>query len=113
MFKGVYAELRAAMTISEFLNKDLGRIKAKTQKNIDKYFFELFKCFKEWDGKAALSLLKEQLERKVGKFKLLDQRSVGITEGIEIKRLELSNLIAQYELIKKQRKAKSCYMHAI
>ena len=129
MLEGVYAELRSAMTHRERLNNDLGRIKAKIQQTIDKYFPEFFKCFKKWNGKAALSVLNEipfpvdikdlRVEdivvifkkgakravgkKKAAKLKLLAQRSVGITDGMEMARLELSNLIAQYELINKQK----------
>ena len=129
MLEGIYADLRAAMTHRERLNKDIVRIKAKIQQTIDKYFPEFFKCFKDWKGKAALSVLKEipfpidikdlSIEeilaifkkgakravgkKKAAKLKLLAQRSVGITDGMEMARLELSNLIAQYELINKQK----------
>jgi transposase len=129
MLERVYAELRSAMTHRERLNNDLGRIKAKIQQTIDKYFPEFFKCFKKWNGKAALSVLNEipfpvdikdlRVEdivvifkkgakravgkKKAAKLKLLAQRSVGITDGMEMARLELSNLIAQYELINKQK----------
>jgi transposase len=128
MPEGVYAELRVAMTHRERLNKDLIRIKAKAQQWIDKYFPEFYLVFKSWEGKAALAVLKEiplpaeiaamspeeivgvfkkGAERAVGikrakKLKGVALKTVGLSEGLSMAKLEIINLLEQYELMKNQ-----------
>lgn len=123
--KGVYAELRTAMTHRERLTKDISRIKAKIHQWLDKYFPEYLKIvFKQWDGKASLAILKEiplpkqivqlspeeiveiikkSASRGVGikrakKLKGAAINSIGITQGIDMAVMEINNLIEQYEL---------------
>ncbi|MEJ6949969.1 IS110 family RNA-guided transposase [Natronospora cellulosivora (SeqCode)] len=127
--KGIYADLRSAITHRERLTKDLSRIKAKIHQWLDKYFPDyLKKVFNKWDGKASLAILKEiplpeqivqlspeeivevikkSASRGVGikrakKLKGAALNSIGITEGLEMAVLELKNLIQQYELLTTQ-----------
>ncbi|MCK8828587.1 IS110 family transposase [Natroniella acetigena] len=125
---GVYADIRVAMTHMERLNKDLQRVKGKVHQFIDKYFPEYLTVFKSWEGKASLVTLKEfplpdeilkmtpeeivlewkkEVKRAVGikrakKLKKAAKRSVGLTEGTQIAKFELSYLLTQYEMIKYQ-----------
>lgn len=128
MPEGIYAELRVAMTHRERLNKDLIRIKSKVQQWIDKYFPEFFLAFKSWEGKAALAVLKEiplpaeiaekspedivkvfkkGAERAVGikrakKLKGFALKTIGISEGLNMAKLEIINILEQYKLINNQ-----------
>lgn len=126
MLEGVYAELRVAINHRDNLTKNLTRIKCRMQRWFDIYFPEYHEVFKDWDGKASLITLKnfplpkdimqlnaieivskwrtDGVKRAVGlkkATKLIDQakESIGLTEGTEIARLELQDLIAQYEII--------------
>lgn len=129
MPEGIYAELRAAMTHRERLVKDITRIKAKVIQWLDKYFPEYLDVFKAWDGKASIAILKEiplpgQIsdlsakkilkvikkgatrgvgKKRARKLKETAQKSIGITEGLKMAHVELSNLIAQYELFTSQK----------
>jgi len=123
-----YADLRAAMTHRERINKDLIRITTKVQQWLDKYFPEYKTVFKDWTGKASVAFLKEVAlpskaatmsaeeivkvfkkgaNRAVGikrarKLKKAALKSIGLKEGIIIAQIELKNLIEQYELLGKQ-----------
>ena len=124
-----YADLRVAMTHRERLVKDIVNLSNKIQQLIDKYFPEYSTVFKKWDGKASAAVLKELFlpelilekteeeiveifrkgaNRAVGikrarKLKKAALSSIGIKEGGEFARLELNNLIEQYELLTKQK----------
>ena len=124
-----YADLRVAMTHRERLVKDIVNLSNKIQQLIDKYFPEYSTVFKKWDGKASAAVLKELFlpelilekteeeiveifrkgaNRAVGikrarKLKKAASSSIGIKEGGEFARLELNNLIEQYELLTKQK----------
>lgn len=125
MLEGVYAELRVAMNYRDHLNENLTRIKCRIHRWFDIYFPEYLKTFKEWDGKASLITLKNfplpkdiiqlsagdivakwktEVKRAVGlkrALKLIDnaKESIGLTEGNAMARLELQDLITQYEVL--------------
>ncbi len=124
----VYAELRVAMTHRERLVKDVVRIKTKIIQWIDKFFPEFLDVFKSWEGKAALAILseiplpedivdlstdeiltviKKGATRGVGikraeKLKEAAQGSIGLTEGLKMASIELSNLLQQYDILTSQ-----------
>lgn len=129
ILEGVYAELRVAMTHRERLNKDLMRIKGKVHQWLDKYFPEFLDVFSNWEGKAALSTLKEiplpdqinsldtaeivkvfkkGAKRAVGKkrankLKNAAKRTIGTNKGLKMAKLELRNLLNQYDILTEQK----------
>lgn len=126
--EGVYAELRVLMNVREHLNKQLNRIKGKIHNWLDRYFPEYLQVFKEWEGKASLLTLrqfplpqdvvdageerivaawKQEVQRAVGpkRARLLVQTakdSIGLQEGLQAARCELSMLLEQYDLLTRQ-----------
>ena len=56
--QGVYAELRVARKIRDLLSVDLQAVQGQIHNWIDRYFPEFLTVFKDWEGKAALQLLK-------------------------------------------------------
>lgn len=129
MLEGVYAELRVAINHRDHLTKNLTRIKCRIQRWFDIYFPEYHDVFKDWDGKASLVTLKNfplpkdirqlnareiVIQWRVGGVKgavglkratqLIEKSkdSIGLTEGNEMARFELHDLIAQYEIISLQ-----------
>ena len=124
-----YAELRVAINHRERLMKDLNGIKNRIIRWLDIYFPEFNDVFKDWEGKAALSTLKnlplpekinkeevkeivniwreDGIKRGVGKkrakkLKRCAQRSIGIQTGKKMAELEIKNLLKQYEQLSKQ-----------
>jgi len=124
-----YAELRVAMNHRERLNKDLNGIKNRIVRWLDMYFPEFTEVFKNWEGKAALSTLKniafpnkisnkkpqeivdiwrkEGIKRGVGKKKaraLINHAkvSIGMDTGNDMAKKELHDLLESYDLKKSQ-----------
>lgn len=128
MPEDIFAELRVAMTHRERLKKDSMRIQAKIHQWLDKYFPEFLNVFKDWDGKAAIAVLKEiplpqeiakkspedilkvfkkGADRAVGikrakKLKGAALNTIGLTEGQTMAKIEIQNMLEQYELITAQ-----------
>jgi transposase len=126
--QGVYADLRVARKIRDLLFVDLQAVQGQIHNWIDRYFPEFLTVFKDWEGKSALQLLKlntlpheiaefsdeeilthlkQAVQRAVGKSKVRDLKraasiSIGIREGADMAKLELSTLLAKYTLIKER-----------
>lgn len=127
---GVYAELRGGMNQRERLMEDLQRVKCRIQNWLDRFFPEFVPTvFKEWDGKAALAVLRKawlpvdisvmtpedivhmwreaDIKRGVGlkaakKLVNTAQSSIGLRQGVTMARQELQFLMSQYDLIRQQ-----------
>lgn len=56
--QGVYAELRVAKKLRDLLIVDQQIVQGQIHNWIDRYFPEFLTVFKNWEGKAALQLLK-------------------------------------------------------
>lgn len=123
--QGVYAELRGAKKIRDLLSVDLQVVQGQIHNWIDRYFPELLTVFKNWEGKAALQILKLNLlphelmsltdrelmmhlrktvKRGVGLEKMQELKrvagcSVGIRQGSDMAKLELHTLLEKYQLI--------------
>jgi transposase len=123
--QGVYAELRVARKIRDLLSVDLQAVQGQVHNWIDRYFPEFLTVFKDWEGKAALQILKlnklpheiisisneeilihvrQVVKRGVGIAKVKEltavaKTSIGIREGTNMAKLELRTLIDKYELI--------------
>jgi transposase len=126
--QGVYAELRVARKIRDLLSVDLQAVQGQIHNWIDRYFPEFLTVFKDWEGKSPIQLLKlnllphelvnlseqdilQHLRKAVklavgfSKIKELKQvavDSIGIREGSDMAKLELSTLIDKYELVKEK-----------
>jgi len=127
---GVYAELRCGMNQRERLMEDMHRAKGRIHNWLDRFFPEFVPTvFKEWDGKAALVVLRQgwlpmdissmepeqvvhmwreaDIQRGVGlkaanKLVSCAQGSIGLREGLTMARQELQILMSQYDLIEQQ-----------
>jgi transposase len=123
--QGVYAELRVARKIRDLLFVDLQTVQGQIHNWLDRYFPEFLTVFKDWEGKAALQLLKlnvlpheleivteqeilihlrKAVKRAVGLSKIQELKrvakdSIGIREGSRMAKLELRTLLDKYELI--------------
>ena len=124
-----YAELRVAMNHRRRLNKTLNSIQNRVIRWLDIYFPEFKEVFKNWEGKASLSTLrnlplpedvkekqaeeivaiwrKNGIKRGVGikraqKLKEYAPRSVGMDTGKNMAKRELKDLLKQYDQIKSQ-----------
>ena len=126
--EGVYAELRAAMKIKYQIDENLQRVSGKIHNWLDRYFPEFFNVFESWDGKTALSTLKnfpapqdivnlspqdiingwkKDMKRAGGtkKAQLLIEAakaSIGLENALLMAKQELSFLIEQYETFIRQ-----------
>lgn len=126
--EGIYSELRIALDMRESLNKSLIKIKNRVTQWIDKYFPEFNDVFGDWEGKAALITLKEfptpekilsleaeqileswrkEVNRAVGikrAVKLIESAkfSIGIKSGLRMAEKELTAILEQYSLFRKQ-----------
>ncbi|WP_047155547.1 IS110 family transposase, partial [Aneurinibacillus tyrosinisolvens] len=126
--QGVYAELRVARKIRDLLSVDLQAVQGQIHNWLDRYFPEFLTVFKDWEGKAALQLLKlnqlpnelvklsdeeilahlkKAVKRAVGLGKVRELKqaaalSIGIREGIEMAKVEISVLLDKYHLIKQK-----------
>lgn len=125
---GIYADLRVAMVQRERLTRNLGQIKNRVQNWLDRYFPEYLTVFKDWEGKASLITLKHfPLPQEITEFNVADivatwktgvnrtvgvkrasklmaaaRSSIGLTDGINMARLELKILLEQYNLLTRQ-----------
>jgi transposase len=123
--QGVYAELRVAKKLRDLLTVDQQIVQGQMHNWIDRYFPEFFTVFKNWEGKAALQLLKlnvlphELVEfsdqellthlrkavtrsvglKKIQAIKQAASASIGIHQGEDMAKLELETLIDKYEFI--------------
>jgi transposase len=123
--QGVYAELRVARKIRDLLSVDLQAVQGQVHNWLDRYFPEFLTVFKDWEGKAAIQLLKLNLlphelvnhneeeilahlrkavKRAVGLSKIRELKrvastSIGIRKGSQMAKLELRTLLDKYELI--------------
>ncbi len=123
--QGVYAELRVAKKLRDLLIVDQQVVQGQIHNWIDRYFPEFLKVFKNWEGKAALQLLKlnvlphelaeftdqellmhlrKAVTRSIGLKKILAikqaaKTSIGIRQGADMAKLELKTLIDKYEFL--------------
>jgi transposase len=128
LLDGIYAELREGVKIRDQLVHQLMITEGRIQNMIDRYFPEFFDVFGDWEGKAALCTLKffpfpsqivemtpEEVLREWKPFcqrgvgikratKLVEKarKSIGLTIGTHFAQREMSNLLDQWELFKKQ-----------
>lgn len=126
--EGIYAELRVAMDERDDINRELGSIKNKIHRWIDKYFPEFPTVFKNIEGKASLITLREfpfpkdilklgeqeiinvwkkDIKRAVGpkrakKLLKAARTSVGIQTGMHMAKKQLMNLLDRYEMLTNQ-----------
>lgn len=126
--EGMYSELRNAMETRWRLVKEITEVENRIQRWITIYFPEFNTVFGGWNGMAALMVLKEfptpvkVIEKGIAGIvarwkenkiravgikrasKLVEsaKNSIGIKEGMTAAENDISFLIAQYELIKKQ-----------
>ncbi|TMV42480.1 IS110 family transposase [Paenibacillus mesophilus] len=126
--KGVYAELRVARKIRDLLCVDLQVVQGQIHNWLDRYFPEFLTVFKDWEGKAALQLLKltklphelvmisdeeifmhlkKAVKRAVGltkvrELKYVASQSIGIRQGSDMAKLELRILLDKYELFQQR-----------
>nr|BAD18159.1 transposase of IS650 [Halalkalibacterium halodurans] len=128
LLDGIYAELRECVKIRDQLTEQLMITEGRIQNVIQRYFPEFFDVFGDWEGKAALCTLKTFpfpsdvqkltpeivlekwkpfVKRGVGikrATKLVEtaKKSIGVKVGLSFAKLELTYLIGQYELYRKQ-----------
>jgi len=126
--KGIYSELRNATNTRWQLVKKLNSIRNQVKRWIKIYFPEFNNVFADWEGKAALIILKhfptpekitkldapeiiatwrKEISRAVGikratKLIKAAKASVGIKEGLIAAENELHILLEEYELLMKQ-----------
>lgn len=136
---GVYADLRTAMVQRDRLNQDLNRIKGRIHNWLDRYFPEYLEVFKSWEGKASLltlkhfplprdvvewgvdrmvTLWKTEVKRAVGEKRaqaLVEAatESIGLTEGLDMARMELSMHLESYEALCHQMERLSQYIQKL
>ncbi|MDQ0258121.1 transposase [Evansella vedderi] len=128
LLEGVYAELREGVKVRDQLTQQLVIIEGRIQNMIDRYFPEFSDVFGDWDGKAAFCTLKlfpfpsqivemtpeevlqkwkPYVQRGVGikrATKLVEaaKKSVGLNIGVHFAKIEMSNLLEQYEMFNRQ-----------
>ena len=126
-----YAELRVLMNLREKVSDNLTQAKGRIGNWLDRFFPEFERVFKNWDGKASLMTLrafplpadialkgardvlvhwKGEVKRGVGikraeKLYAAASTSIGLTEGVTAARMELSTLLAQFDLFNEQLEA--------
>lgn len=126
--EGVYSDLRIAMDMRESLNKSHSQIRNKVSHWLDKYFPEFNSVFADWEGMAALVVLRKfptpekvllageqeilrcwkMSPRRIGDAKraarLVEaaKTSIGIRSGLKMAEKELEAILQQYELYTKQ-----------
>lgn len=126
--KGVYAELRISNNNRLNLIKDLNSVKNKVERWLKIYFPEYKKVFKDWTGKGSIMILKEiPLPSEISNYKVEEinqiwrkekvraigktraeklyknaKKSIGLQEGLNSAKEEISMLIEEFELKKKQ-----------
>ena len=121
--ESIYAELRQGMKLYDQMVQDRNAIKAKVHNVLDRYFPEFLTVFKNWEGNAALQILraglfpkdivkmpeetilfeiKKAARRAVGmkrvqKLKEAAAKSVGLSVGVRFAKKELRYLMEQYD----------------
>jgi transposase len=126
--EGFYSELRNAMDTRGRLIKELTEIKNRVDRWLSIYFPEFKDVFSDWEGMAAIMVLKEfplpssildkGVEGIVSRWKekkiravgikrasnivKAAENSIGIREGLNAAASEISFLLEQYELLMKQ-----------
>lgn len=126
-----YAELRVLMNLREKVSDNLTQAKGRISNWLDRFFPEFERVFKDWDGKTSLMTLrafplpadiafkgardvlahwKAEVKRGVGikraeKLYAAASTSIGLTEGVTAARMELSTLLAQFDLFNEQLEA--------
>lgn len=125
----VYAELRVGMNQRERLVEDLKRVQGRVHNWLDRYFPEFTEVFCDWEGKAALTCLRQcpcpqdvcqntadeivHMWRSAGILRgvgvkraqlLVDiaRQSIGLTQGLDMAHEELTCLLKQYDLLQQQ-----------
>lgn len=124
--KGKYAEMRKAFDIRELQLKKMWSVKNRIKRWFDIYFPEFTQVFKSWEGKTALmtlenfpipeeiarmdaenilSVWRRKVKRGVGIKKakalvVVAQKSVGVTEGLEMAKYELECILDEYNAIR-------------
>ncbi|MTT33351.1 IS110 family transposase [Terrilactibacillus sp. BCM23-1] len=119
----IYAELRQGIKLYDQLIQDRNAVKAKVHNWLDRYFPEFLTVFKDWEGNAALQVLRMSLlpqdivvmkdedilfeikkvaKRAVGlkriqRLKSAAKQSVGLTIGSRFAKEELRFLTEQYD----------------
>ncbi|MFW5804619.1 MAG: IS110 family transposase [bacterium] len=126
---GVYAEIRVAYNHRERIIKNLNRTENSIIRWLDIYFPEFQKVYSDWSAKTAILVLKNipfpgeivekeaqeivdiwrnnGINRGVGLKKaqgLINaaRKSIGITSGKEMAKIQLENLLNQYDLFTEQ-----------
>jgi transposase len=123
--QGVYADLRTAIEIRDMLMKQLNSTKVRIQRWLDIYFPEFKNVFSSWEGKTALLTLrnfstpskiinsgcevilnvwKNEIKRAVGIKRATElvetaEKSIGVTQGLEMAEYELLYLLDSYEAV--------------
>ncbi len=126
-----FAELRILMNLREKVSDSLTQVKSRIGNWFDRFFPEYTSVFKDWSGKASLLTLrtfalpadivakgardvlvhwKTEVKRGVGikraeALYAAATASIGLTEGIVAARVELSILLAQFDLFNEQLEA--------
>lgn len=121
--ESVYAELRQGIKLYDQLVQDRNAVKAKIHNWLDRYFPEFLTVFKNWEGNAALQVLrmgllpqdlvkmpnermlfeiKKVAKRAVGlkrieRLKKAARESIGMTVGTRFAKKELRFLTDQYD----------------
>ncbi|KUO95788.1 IS110 family transposase [Ferroacidibacillus organovorans] len=125
----VYAELRVGMNQRERLVEDLKRVQGRVHNWVDRYFPEFTEVFCDWEGKAALTCLRQcpcpqdvsvktaeeivhmwrsaKILRGVGIKRAqalvdISLQSIGLTQGLGMAHEELACLLKQYDLLQQE-----------
>jgi Transposase and inactivated derivatives len=122
--EGIYSELRVAMENRRYIVNQLNSVRNRVQRWIKIYFPEFNTVFGDWEGKAALVILREfptprrildagiegiiarwkkDKIRAVGRKRAVAlveaaTKSVGVREGSIAAQIELENLLDEYDL---------------
>jgi transposase len=126
--QGLWADLRILMNLREKVMVNLGQVQRRIHNWLDRFFPEYLQVFKDWEGKASLITLREfptpeeivslgaseilrrwkrEVKRAVGlkraaKLVAAAASTIGVQEGLQAAKVELSTLLAQYDLFKRQ-----------
>ncbi len=126
--QGVFADIRVANNNRLRLQKDINALKNRVERWLKIYFPQYKNVFGDWTGKGNLMVLKEiplpedvrsyevdgisQIWRKekvraLGKKRALKlynfaKKSIGVKEGLQAAKLEISMLVEEYKLKRKQ-----------
>ncbi|RWZ49767.1 IS110 family transposase [Halobacillus fulvus] len=126
--EGFQAELRNGSTMRWRLKKDIARLKNQMIRWIDQYFPEFKLVFKDFKKLACITLkytplpgdlLRHDVEelariykedgdiqrvakKTIRKAQTVARQSIGLTEGVELARLEMQSLVTQFLLLERQ-----------